>query len=123
MNEESFSKISAGIQSIVSTIGIVVAGVWVLYTFSELGSTQKSRAEIAALERQTFQEPASLALEIKPDVSFDSNNGRRQVRVDVVFRNDGKKVLQFEKPILKIVKVLENSEAVDTAVHEITLIP
>ena len=66
LNEESFAKISAGIQSIVTALGIVVGGGWVLYTFGELGAVQKSRAEIAALEHQAIQEPV-LLVDIKVD--------------------------------------------------------
>jgi hypothetical protein len=51
VDPEKFSKLSAGIQSITTTIGLIVGGVWVAHTFWALGSVDKGRAEATAFEQ------------------------------------------------------------------------
>jgi len=51
MNDhERFKNLTAGIQSLVISIAVVIGGVWTLYTFSKLGQASKAQAELAELE-------------------------------------------------------------------------
>lgn len=43
---ETFSKVSQGVQSIVVTLAVIIGGVWTVYTFSVLGTTEKAKLEL-----------------------------------------------------------------------------
>jgi hypothetical protein len=64
MNADDFSKIASGIQSIVTTIGIVIGGVWVLYTFWDLGSAEKAKLDIANAEQELANQQQEPVLSI-----------------------------------------------------------
>ncbi len=52
-NEIRVKKVMAGVQSLVTLVAIVVTGAWALYTVWRLGTVNRARAEITALERRS----------------------------------------------------------------------
>jgi hypothetical protein len=113
IDPDRFSKFASGVQSVVTTIGIVAAGAWAYVTFWELGSTQKSRAEIAEIDQRvaavTFG-AIVLSIDIKWDASGEIRDGKRPISIMAVFRNDGKQTLRFQNTTLQIVKLLDSGE-------------
>jgi hypothetical protein len=120
MDADRFSKVASGVQSVVTSIGIIAAGVWAFTTFWVLGSTQKSsadlekaRAEIAEID-QRVAEHTVLAIEItKCDASGDLKDSKRPIAVCASFRNDGKEPLKFKDTVLEIAKLPGDSGELD----------
>jgi hypothetical protein len=100
---ESFSKWTSGIQACVASIGIIVAGTWVVFTFWSLRATSKARAEIADLEQRAVEQPI-LSIELKPMV-LEEVKGQRFISVAATLRNDGKRAVQFESAMLLTTKL------------------
>ena len=100
-NHERFKDITAGLQSIVTMLAFAIGGCWVLYSFFALGSVQKSRAEIAALEQNAAEQPI-LQVDIEATSPPSAGGGHRYILVSVKLKNDGKRALEFESPKLKI---------------------
>jgi hypothetical protein len=82
MDASEFSKIAAGLQSIITAIGIIVGGAWVLYTFWHLGTAEKSRAELIDLDLKKRTGEEELA-ERQPILSIDLK-WRQQVALRTV---------------------------------------
>lgn len=72
---EKFSKLTAGMQSVITTIGLIVGGAWVAYTFWALSSINKSRAEVTALEQAASAQPV-----IQMTISSITNSGLPRVK-------------------------------------------
>jgi hypothetical protein len=47
-DHEKFKNVAAGLQSVVTLLGICIGGVWILYTFWALGAGQKAKAACLA---------------------------------------------------------------------------
>ena len=70
IDADRFNKFAGGLQSIVTALGIIIAGVWVLFTFRHLGTAEKSRAELAALEIRQRETQETLT-ERQPILAID----------------------------------------------------
>jgi hypothetical protein len=116
LDPDRFSKFASGLQSIAAAIAIVVGGLWVLYTFRELGTVEKSRAELAALDlkqRSTEEELAErqpiLSIELKWEASGGTADGKRFISMQAKLRNDGKKPVEFRAAEALISRLLQKS--------------
>jgi hypothetical protein len=116
LDPDRFSKLASGVQSIITAIGIVVGGVWVLVTFWELGTVEKSRADIAKLEleqRVSAEELAErqpiLLIDIKWDTSGGTIGGKRYISLQAKLRNDGKHPVSFRDTYALISRLLQQS--------------
>jgi hypothetical protein len=115
-----FAKVASAIQGIATAIGIVVGGGWVLFTFRELGTTEKARSELAELDlkqRATEEELAQLqpilAMDLKWEVVESASNDRRFISFHAKMKNDGKKPLQFKNASILISRLLPDSGELD----------
>jgi len=70
MDADRFSKFAAGLQSIITALGVIVGGVWVLFTFGYLGMAAKSRAELAEFDLRQRKAQEELA-ERQPILAID----------------------------------------------------
>jgi hypothetical protein len=96
-----FKDIAAGIQSIATSVGILVAGGWALFTFWGLGTAQKAHLDIAESEQRLLEQPI-LSMEIKWDVFGRSDGPNKQVGARVIFKNDGKRGVDVTQISLRI---------------------
>src|SRR5690242_14465012 len=98
MNGDSFSKVAGGIQSLVTAAGIVIAGIWALYTFADLGSAEKARLDIAYTQQQLSnqQQQPVLSVAFKWSKAAAPINARYAVTVGVFLKNDGQMALDFK---------------------------
>jgi hypothetical protein len=103
MDADQFHKIAEGFQSIVTILGVIVGGAWVLFTFRHLGATEKARAELAELNLKQHETEETLA-ERQPILAIDlrwetvgvAADDKRFVSLPAKLRNDGKRPLQFQ---------------------------
>jgi hypothetical protein len=100
---DSFSKLTSGIQACVASVGIVVAGIRVVFTLWSLRATSKARVEIGDLEQRAIEQPI-LSIELKLVVLAEVN-GQRFISAAAMLRNDGKRAVQFESPRLLTTKL------------------
>jgi hypothetical protein len=91
-----FKDTAAGIQSIITSIAIIVGGGWALFTFWDLGTRYKAQLDIAESEQRLIEQPV-LNIDIRWDVFLNSNGPNKQVGIRVIFRNDGKRGVSIEK--------------------------
>jgi hypothetical protein len=130
LDPERFSKLASGVQSIITALGIVVGGLWVLYTFRELGTAEQSRAALAeldlkqriALEELAERQP-SLQVNLKWETSGAVTGGKRFLSLQAKIRNDGKHALEFGDTSLQISRLLEQSGEPDPEVAPLRLRP
>jgi hypothetical protein len=108
LDPESFMNVAAGLQSIVTLLGIIVGGVWVLYTFTAVGTVQKANAEIAALRQSAARQPI-LQIGLQPKLMPPSPSGTRWLPVSVKLKNDGNSSLVFTAPVLELSKMPSGS--------------
>ena len=52
-----FKDTAAGIQSIITSIAIIVGGGWALFTFWDLGTRYKAQLDIAESEQRLIEQP------------------------------------------------------------------
>ena len=52
MTVEQFESLMAGVESLITSLALLIAGGWALYTFRALGQIARSREEIAQLDLQ-----------------------------------------------------------------------
>jgi hypothetical protein len=107
MNLDQASKIAAVAQSFVTAAGVIVAGGWVLFTFSDLGVSRKSRAEINQIEQKLEYEAwtlkqAMVSVDFKWDVFDMTGDGKRLISLRAVARNDGKRAFEIDDNTLRI---------------------
>lgn len=106
---EKFQKAAAGLQSIVTTVGIVLAGAWAYYTFKELGAAQKAEAEIISLRQNASRVPVlQINMEPKQIQKALHSESPRQFAVAVKVKNDGNIALSVGTSVLEVVEI--NSE-------------
>jgi hypothetical protein len=103
-------------QSIVTALGIIVGGLWVLFTFRYLGTAAKSRAELAELdlEQRAAQEELAarqpiLAIDLTWEPVGVAAEGKRFVSLQVKLGNDGKRPVKFENANVLISRLLPQS--------------
>lgn len=79
MDHERFKDISAGIQSIVVAVAIVIGGVWTAYTFGVLRSVEEAKAKIESLTAPSL----SISIDTERVKSISTNRIGLIVRVRV----------------------------------------
>ncbi|MCH8344077.1 MAG: hypothetical protein IH983_08810 [Planctomycetes bacterium] len=94
----------AGVQSIVTLVAIVGAAAWALYTFWRLGTINRARAEITALERSAMEQPV-LQIDVGMKPASQTATTHRHLAVTAKFRNDGKRTVVFQAPTLIVSRV------------------
>ena len=114
-DDNKFNHIASGIQSIVVAAGLIVGGIWTLYTFSALGVVSRALAERTEIERRSREEPV-LALDLKTAPAAAPGKNERLVTIATTFRNDGKRMLnvQFGQSTLLISKLVVDRKGVST---------
>jgi hypothetical protein len=100
-DHERFKNVTSGLQSIVTLLGIVIGGAWVLYTFTAVGTLQKADAEIAALKQSAARQP-NLQIDIQAKPAPPSLGGTRWLPVVLKLKNDGNFSLIFTAPVLEL---------------------
>lgn len=102
VDPDQFGKFAAGLQSIITALGIIIGGAWVLYTFRALGTSEKSRAELAELDlkqRATQEELAerqpNLAIDIQWETLGVATPDKHFVSLHAKLKNDGKRPVEF----------------------------
>jgi hypothetical protein len=108
MDPDQFTKFASGTQNIVTSLGIIIGGLWVMFTFWHLRAAQKSRAEIAEIEQRSVEQPV-LAIDIKWEPLGEAGNGKCFISLRAIVRNDGKRALYFSYTGLQISKLSEKS--------------
>lgn len=95
MDHERFNNISAGIQSIVISIAVIVGGIWSAYTFKSLLSIEKAEAELTAAQKAIKGIPSlDVSLEIK---QFRKLSGKKTgVLVEVKLQNTGSRYVTLD---------------------------
>lgn len=109
-DHDKFSKVAAGIQSIVTTTGLIIAGVWVVYTFWALGATNKARAEIAALEQAAFEQPILQITVTSAAPIAEQAPHKPRLDLAIRFENTGKRAVEFEPPKLRARQIEPGAE-------------
>jgi hypothetical protein len=111
MDLEGFDKLTSGIQHTVTTAGIMIGGIWVLYTFWGQHVLQKAtldvaktQQEIRKIEQDSLQQPV-LRITVGPGVT---NGEGYPVSVAAIFRNEGKLALNFQNVRLSLVQLLDD---------------
>jgi len=110
---ESFAKLASGIQSIFTVLGMIVGGIWVLFTFWNLGATQRSRAEIAEIEQRSLEQPV-LSIDIIWGTFSEYADRKRAVSLRGIFKNDGKRAVVFEDVAVDIFRLSESGSPIST---------
>jgi hypothetical protein len=106
LDHDRFEKIASGIQSVVTTIGIVVAGWWAYHTFGSVGSVQKADLEIATLKQTAARQPVlQIDIQATPAASASAMPTQRRLQVAVKLKNDGNTSLMFSPPELEVAAI------------------
>lgn len=100
---DRFSKIPSAMQSIATTLGIIVGGVWVGVTFWALGTVQRSRGEMAQVDQMLAQQPV-LQIDLHWDTFGETQGSKRYVALKASFHNNGKREIAFKGTKLCIVR-------------------
>lgn len=107
---QDFDAIASGIQHLATAAGIVVGGIWVLYTFWGQRVIQKAsldvartKVEIGRIEQDAAQQPV-LSMVIRPGITIDEGY---PISITAVFRNDGKLAMSFEDSKLSLMRVFD----------------
>jgi len=102
MDADWFSKFAAGLQSIITALGLIVGGAWVLFTFRYLGVAAKSRAELAefdlrqhAAQEELAERQPNLAIDLTWETAGVAADGKRFISMHAKLRNDGKRPVHF----------------------------
>ena len=113
INLENFDKFASELQSIVASAGIVVGGIWVLYTFWGQHIVQranldvaKTEKEIKKIEQESLEQPV-LRTTIMP-AAF--NDDGYPASVTARFRNDGKLALSFRDTQLSLMQLADKKD-------------
>lgn len=88
-----FKGIADGIQSLVLALGVIVGGGWTLYTFRNLGTAQKARAELLAIERS--QEPG-FQLTIKTETINPEGDGSYTLLIQLELKNPSRRTVVLD---------------------------
>jgi len=113
MDPDQFAQWASAAQSIVTSIGIIAGGLWVLFTFWNLRLMHRSRAEIAEIEQRAVEQPV-LSLAIQSDTTEAVIGEKRFISVCASLRNDGRRALEFWAAVLYVCRLSEESGQLDT---------
>ncbi|HWV15286.1 MAG TPA: hypothetical protein VN030_07620 [Cellvibrio sp.] len=104
MTPTDFKDIADGIQSLVLAMGIVIGGCWTLYTFRNLGTAQKARAELLAMERS--QEPG-FQLTINTDIVPTAEKSAYTLLIKLELKNPSRRtvVLDMSQPSVSVARM------------------
>src|ERR1700730_8048928 len=91
-------------QSLVTSIGIIAGGVWVLFTFWNLRLMHRCRAELAEIEQRAVEQPV-LSLAIHSDTTEAVSGEKRFISVCALLRNDGRRAAEFWAAVLSVFSV------------------
>jgi hypothetical protein len=124
MTPDDFDKYMSGVQHMVTAIGIMVAGGWVLFTFWGQHVIQKANLDVATaetqikkLEQEAFQQPV-LSVTISPGaIAGDSELSS----ITAQFRNDGKLALRYEDVVLVVKQIYDESGNAQNSGKPITI--
>ena len=109
MSLEEFKFFTAGLQSIVLVIAVIVGGVWALYRFFSLKSIETAKAELIKI-KQELTSQAILEIELVATSLEISNGVANYINVLVKVKNCGNKeeVINWDESTLKAVKLTHN---------------
>jgi hypothetical protein len=126
IDHERFKDVTAGVQSIVLTLGVIIGGIWTIYTFSALGNVEKAKAELfkqAVIDTEIEAKQESLGPEPGFYISINiklTNRGNRNTYFDftrttlkvfrVGFEESGGKGSEAGTQIEEFLQVLPGSE-------------
>ncbi len=107
-NLDDFDKLTSAIQHVVTTIGIVVGGIWVLVTFWGQHVIQKANLDVAKTEKEirkieqdSLEQPVLRTTIITGPATDDGY----PASIMVTFRNEGKLALNFQDPELRLMQL------------------
>lgn len=103
-----FKDVAEGIQSIITSIGIVVAGGWALFTFRDLGARQKARLDIAESEQRLIEQPV-LNIEISIEILNQAGCDEQKTIAKVLLRNDGRRGVAIYDLSLQLLSIGGNN--------------
>lgn len=114
MDHERFESITAGIQSIVTAIGIVVGAWWTWDTFRSVGTVKKAELEITGLQQSAARQPIlQIDIQARPGASLQHKKARR-LDVTVRLKNEGNWSLIFDTPSLAVTALPDGDGAPST---------
>lgn len=85
---ERFQKISAGIQSIVITLAVVIGGIWTLYVFNSQLQVENAHAQLQKLKRELNSQP-NIEVLVQTETIQIPETEIRYITGDFKFRNSG----------------------------------
>ena len=102
MNLQQFKDVSAGIQSVVVALAVLIGGVWTLYTFQSLRSADEARAKVAT----------SMSISISSRQVKGSQSKQFGLAFEVLLENTGGQdiTVDLTRPPLTLTAVSSNSE-------------
>jgi hypothetical protein len=110
IDPEGFDKLASGIQHVVTAAGIVVGGIWVLYTFWGQHVIQKASLDVAKteleirkIEQDSLQQPV-LHMTIRTGITSDDGY---PISMTALFRNEGKLALSSQDSELSLTQLLD----------------
>jgi hypothetical protein len=99
IDPKRFDSFASGFQHVITALGIVVGGIWVLYTFWGQHVIQKASLDVAKteleirkIEQDSLQQPV-LHMTIRPGIIRDDGY---PISMTALIRNDGKLALSYE---------------------------
>ena len=99
VSPDDVDKYSSALQHVVTALGIIVAGIWVLYTFWGQHVIQKANLDVSLaetnikkLDQDAFQQPI-LSISLNTGPTTESGD---VIAINSLFRNDGKLALKFQ---------------------------
>lgn len=134
MNPEEFRNLAQGIQAILVAFGLLIAGLWAIYRFRSLLSTQKARADLAKtraeldtskadLEKihRELEKRAVILVKIEPFVLGDLNAGQLYLRIRLTLTNSGNQVedIDWKESSVMAAEIKKTSEGLPLATKPI----
>ncbi len=92
---DSFSKLAGGIQALVTTLGIIIGGIWALVRFDALLEAQIATHQAEKLEaeaiiaRRGAESQVVLNIDISAKQISPQDNTNRWVMIEITLRNSG----------------------------------
>jgi hypothetical protein len=101
-NHEKFKDIAAGIQSYAIVVGVLIGGLWALYTFISLRTKEKAAAELHQFElrerdfERINREQGVINIEIDAEQVSIPNDSGRNIKVNIQVKNLGNRNLKID---------------------------
>ena len=110
-NFEKFHNITTGLQSIAIAIGVVVGGLWTIYTYDALDARNKALTELKGLEKQLNEQAVITVSSVFEQKELPSDN-RKYAKVGVTLKNHGSRNtrLDFGDKVIAVSRMKKSEE-------------